>query len=112
VKHESAYHHIKVPIGEWQLLGDGILKTHIHCCLRRLRRCARNHRWGCVDAEHVSACADLAFGNNGQRSSSAPDVEHCFARLQVRKAKQLFTESAVAPVSYEPNEQVVPGGPM
>ena len=112
VKHQRAHDHVKLRLRERQRLGNGGLEGHVDSCLRGLRGCPRDHGGGRVDADHLAGWPNLPLGNNCQRSSSAPDIEHRFAGCEVRQANQLFAERAIAPMCQEPYEQVVPGGPV
>jgi AcrR family transcriptional regulator len=112
VEHKCAQYHVELRLRKRQALHNGSLEAHVDSCLGCFRTGARDHGWGRVDAEHVAVCADLAFGDNRQGSSSTADVEHGFARRELRRTKQLLAKSAIAPAGQEPDEEVVARGPL
>ena len=112
VEHECAQHHVELRLGKRQGLHNGGLETDIDPRPGCLRRGSCDHGRGRVDAKHLATCADLTFGDNRQGAGSASNVEHEFARLKVREAKQLLAKGTIAPVCQEPDEEVVTCGPM
>lgn len=112
VKHERAQHHIKLPVREWQRLGNRCLEREVDPRFRRLGARSRNHLGGWVNANNRPARTYLAFGNNRQRSRAASDVEDRFAGDQMRQAREVLAERTIAAVCENPDQNVVAGRPM
>ena len=112
VEHERTEHHVEPRVRERQRLRNRVLERHLDSCLGRLRGRPRNHRRGRVDAENRRAPANLAFRDNRQRSRATSDVEHRFARGEVRETSQFLAEHAIASMKEKPHEDVVARGPV
>lgn len=112
VEHQRAQHDIEVRVGKRQCLGNRVLESHVDSRVGRLRGGPRDHRRRGVDAEDLSVCANLAFGDDRQRSRPAPDIEHRFAADQMRQANQLLAERTITSPCEKPHQEVVSCRPM
>jgi hypothetical protein len=112
VEHQRAQHYVELRIWKGQRFRNSVLEGRIDSCLAGLQGRSCNHLGGRVDAENPPVCANLAFGNNRECSGSASNVEHGFARDEVRQASELLAEGAIGAAREKPDQEVVSGGPM
>lgn len=112
VKHQGAQHHVELRLRERQHLGDGVLEIHVDSGLGGLRIRPRDHRWGRVNAEDITARPHPSFGRNGQTSGSAPYVEDRLISREMREDDETLAERATSAMGQQPDEKVVARGPM
>ncbi len=112
MKHHCAQHDIESCVRKRQRFGEPVLEDDLRPGLLCLVACPRNHRRRRIDSVNRACRADAPFGCDCKRACPTAHIQYGLAGLEACRAQQPLTKAALPAKRYQPDQEIVAGGPM